>query len=215
MNTSTLSHKLSAFKCPSDESELQRIFKELAPAFLYGGYINIHDEFKLYIRTVEFYFHSEKLEGIHDPIVYHRNGRCLDIVPYFPVMTLHAHGSGFDITFESEVGQYRASALIRSYELKDREGMHLKWDSGSRKFRRCKEYAFNTQSTYLYYLLNGFSLGDANSVRWVDAPLCSEVQLSVGTRQGVYESQSEFEYKPADPKVKCSRNWSFTRISKI
>ena len=59
----------------SNETELQSIFKELAPAFLYGGYIQVHDEYRVFIRTVEFYFHSEKENGIHDPIVYHRNGK--------------------------------------------------------------------------------------------------------------------------------------------
>lgn len=63
-----------------------------------------------YIRTVEFYFHSEKPNGIHDPIVYHRNirdleGNLMEKVPYFPIMSLHAHSSGYDITFESKVGE--------------------------------------------------------------------------------------------------------------
>ena len=102
------------------EEELQRIFyNELAPTFLYGGNIKVREDFRVYIKTVEFYFHSEKPDGIHDPIVYHRNGRNFEEAPYFPLMTLHAHTSGFDISFESERGKYRASALIRSYEVKD------------------------------------------------------------------------------------------------
>jgi hypothetical protein len=112
----------------SNETELQSIFKELAPAFLYGGYIQVHDEYRVFIRIVEFYFHSEKENGIHDPIVYHRNGKDLEKVPYFPLMTLNAHASGFDITFESETKEYRASALIRSYEVIDRNGVYLKWE---------------------------------------------------------------------------------------
>ena len=82
---------LSQFEDPSDEKKLQEEFKALAPAFLYGGYIQVRKDFHIYIRTVEFYFHSEKNDGIHDPIVYHRNGRILESVPYFPLMTLHAH----------------------------------------------------------------------------------------------------------------------------
>ena len=118
---------LSNFKGGSDEITLYNEFKKLAPAFLYGGYINIRDEYKIFIRTVEFYFHSEKDDGVHDPIVYHRNGRDLEIVPYFPLMTLNAHNSGFDITFENETLHYRASALIRSYEIKDKKGKYLHW----------------------------------------------------------------------------------------
>ena len=93
---------LSQFKETSDEKELQNSFRALAPAFLYGGYIQVREDYQIYIRTVEFYYHSEKKDGVHDPIVYHRNGRIMESVPYFPLMTLHAHNSGFDITFESE-----------------------------------------------------------------------------------------------------------------
>ena len=110
---------LSQFKEASDEKELQKSFRALATAFLYGGYIQVHKDYQIYIRTVEFYYHSEKNDGVHDPIVYHRNGRIMESVPYFPLMTLHAHNSGFDITFESETEKYRASALVRFYEVKD------------------------------------------------------------------------------------------------
>ena len=115
------------------DSELNAVFGKLAPAFLYGGYIQVRNDYKVYIRTVEFYFHSEKESGVHDPIVYHRNKRDFDgnvlmEIPYFPFMTLHAHVSGFDITFESSKKEYRASALIRAYEVKNKEGEYLKWE---------------------------------------------------------------------------------------
>ena len=116
MNNS-LYARLKNFQGCSDVTELYDEFKKLAPVFLYGGYINVRDEYKIYIRTVEFYFHSETTEGVRDPIVYHRNGKNMDsniTVPYFPIMTLHAHNSGFDITFERK-NQYRASALISAY----------------------------------------------------------------------------------------------------
>ena len=60
------------------DSELNAVFGKLAPAFLYGGYIQVRNDYKIYIRTVEFYFHSEKENGVHDPIVYHRNKRDFD-----------------------------------------------------------------------------------------------------------------------------------------
>ena len=153
-----------------DESTLQEKFRELAKTFLYGGYIQVNKDYKVYIRTVEFYFHSEKESGIHDPIVYHRNGRNMKNVPYFPLMSLHAHKSGFDITFEKE-GEYRASALIRSYEVKNKKGsLYLKWDSKEGMFVESSEYKYNKQSTCLYELLNGFSLGNVNNIKWIDSP---------------------------------------------
>jgi hypothetical protein len=193
----------------SNETELQSIFKELAPAFLYGGYILVHDEYKVFIRTVEFYFHSEKENGIHDPIVYHRNGKDFANVPYFPLMTLHAHSSGFDITFESEAEQYRASALIRTYEVKDKDGKYLVWNKENSMFEETTDYGYNAQSTYLYALLNGFSLGNSNNVKWIDAPRKQSSSAMEKKRQNVYQFDSERN------KVKCNRNWSFTRIEQV
>lgn len=200
-----------------DESTLQEKFRELAKIFLYGGYIQVNEDYKVYIRTVEFYFHSEKEAGIHDPIVYHRNGRRLENVPYFPLMSLHAHESGFDITFEKE-GEYRASALIRSYEvkknMKDNKGsLYLEWDPKKEMFVEYSEYKYNKQSTYLYNLLNGFPLGNDNSIKWIDSPAAITKKITEKTRQNVYQSESDWEYKKT--KKKCERKWSFTREDQI
>ena len=171
------------------EKELQRIFRELAPAFLYGGYIKVRDDYKVYIRTVEFYFHSEKPDGIHDPIVYHRNirdfnGNIVSNIPYFPIMSLNSHDSGYDITFESETEQYRASVLIRSYEVKDKEGQYLEWDKKS-MFVKHPTYKFNTQSLYLRKLLNGFSLGNTNDINWENSPITMPQNITPNPRKNV------------------------------
>jgi len=211
-----LEDRLSKFKGAANESELQKMFKELAPAFLYGGYIQVRKEFQVFIRTVEFYFHSEKEDGIHDPIVYHRNGRDIDYLPYFPLMAINAHASGFDITFENEAFEYRASALIRSYEVKSKDGLFLKWEKnkeGKYMFVPSPDYAFNTQSTYLYTLLNGFSLGRNNDIFWVDSPRKPTVAIAEKTRQNVFKSESEFEYIKSN--AHCERRWSFTREEKV
>lgn len=209
----TLSENLSRFKGSSSESELQNMFKNLASAFLYGGYIQVRNEYRIYIRTVEFYFHSEKHDGIHDPIVYHRDGRDLEQTPYFPLMTLHAHTSGFDITFESESGRYRASALIRSYEVKTSDGKYLKWDTEKGMFIESEKYGYNTQSTYLYSLLNGFALDDNIGIKWIDAQKRISADLLIKPRQNVFQSEKDFEYKPT--KIRCERMWSFTRKEQI
>ena len=210
---------LSQFKETSDEKELQKSFRALAPTFLYGGYIQVHKDYQIYIRTVEFYYHSEKKDGVHDPIVYHRNGRIMESVPYFSLMTLHAHNSGFDITFESETGEYRASALIRSYEVKDMAGNYLKWDKnkdGVYKFIKSSDYCYNTQSTYLYSLLNGFDLGNNNDVKWIDSPRAQSLPLKEKPRQNVFKSESEWEYIiTKERKERCNREWSFTREERV
>lgn len=198
------------------EADLQKLFCKLAPAFLYGGYIHVRNDYRVYIRTVEFYFHSEKENGIHDPIVYHRNGRFQSEVPYFPLLTLHAHDSGFDITFESEASEYRASVLIRAYEVKNKKGEYLKWEkdeNGKFMFLQFPYYKYNTQSTYLKKMLNGFSLGNENGIIWVDSPIPQASPIIEKTRQNVFQSESEWEYIPE--KCRCERKWSFTREEQV
>lgn len=197
----------------SKYDDIQKKFEELAPIFLYGGYIKVRDDYKIYIRTVEFYFHSEKDNGIHDPIVYHRNGRDLKDVPYFPLMSLHAHNSGFDITFE-KVGEYRASALIRSYEVKANNGRFLVWNKEKKFFEESKKYGYNNQSTYLYALLNGFALGNNNDITWEPESRVQTRYITHKTRQNVLQSESDFVYKKIIGE-KCTREWSFTREEEI
>lgn len=209
-----LIEKLKEFKenikGESKIEDIQKMFEELAPVFLYGGYIKVRDDYKVYIRTVEFYFHSEKDTGVHDPIVYHRNGRDLEQVPYYPLMSIHAHNSGFDITFEN-VGEYRASALIRSYEVITKDGSYLKWEKVGNKsmFVKHNNYEYNTQSTCLYALLNGFAFGNNNDITWEDDRRVPKF-VHGKPRKNVYQSESEWDYKPIRRK-KCERNWSFSR----
>jgi hypothetical protein len=100
-------------------------------------------------------------------MVYHRNNHYVDgDVPYFPFLSLHAHSSGIDVTFENEAKKYRASALIRAYEVYDIvRGCFLVYDTGEKKFIPWKSgKKYNTQSTYLYYILNGFG----EDIQWID-----------------------------------------------
>jgi len=195
------------------------LFSELAPAFLYGGYIQVRNDYKVYIRTVEFYFHSEKTNGVHDPIVYHRNTRYIEgDVPFFPLMSIHAHASGFDITFENKEKQYRASALIRAYEIWDiARKNYIVYDKTIQKFREFKENdnVINGQSTYLYDFLNGFN---KESVRWVNEKTNQTIVAKQTHRKGVFESTNPNKYEPKEvdgQKVKDNRQWSFTRQENI
>lgn len=205
----------------TNEDVLQDWFKKIAEVLLYGGYIQVREDYRVYIRTVEFYFHSEKPSGVHDPIVYHRNlrgcdGIVLAEVPYFPIMTLHSHDSGFDITFESETNEYRASALIRSYEVKGKDGMYLVWNKKS-MFVKQSTYMFNTQSLYLRKLLNGFIFEKDtknNNVYWQDEPLNRPIHITKAKRRNVLLSENEFVYKKIDGQ-KCKREWSFTREEQV
>ena len=228
MSTMSLKEKLKEFR---DSYELWKVdklteeFNELANAFLYGGYFNVDNRYRIYIRTVEFYFHSEEADGEHDPIVYHRNNRYVKgEVPYFPLMALHAHTSGVDVTFESENNHYRASALIRAYEIYDLvEEDFLVYDSESKMFMPLKELQakhptktikqYNVQSTYVYNFLNGFT---QDAVNWVDLEYSEHEKLEGSIRKNVFMTQSEDEnnvYFISKEKSKeiDERKWSFTR----
>ena len=181
------------------EDSLKEPFEKLAQKLIYGGYIRVRDDYAIFISKVEFYYHEEEetsSERIKDDIVYHRNGRFLGdrTVPYFPIMTLHSHWSGFDITFENETLHYRASALIRKYvvlDLKSKKFIKLDTSPENIKelpenFNKNKDKKIKTvgkivespdplvddRSTYLQYFLNGFSMGGIDSgVRWQDLPI--------------------------------------------
>jgi len=223
--TNTLLESLRLFQAKVNGQtaieELTAEFEKLAPIFLYGGYINVRNEYHIYIRTVEFYFHSEidSANSIKDPIVYHRNNRYINgVVPYFPLMSLHAHASGFDITFENEKEEYRASALIRAYEVWDvKQKQYLCYDKSIQKFRLHKgnEPIWNGQSTYLHDFINGFN---SDGILWIDARSNQSVKPKVSKRQGVYKSDDQNKYSPTivnGHKVPDNRQWSFTRQENI
>ncbi len=195
------------------------MFEKLAPAFLYGGYIQVRNDYRVYIKTVEFYFHSETENGIKDPIVYHRNNRSVEgSIPYFPLMSLHAHASGYDITFENEEKKYRASALIRAYEIWDIvKNAYYIYDRNIKKFRQRKEneQIWNGQSTYLYDFLNGFG---SEGIFWVNDESSQSDKPKPSHRKGVSQSTSPNDYEPKvinGKKVADNRQWSFTRTKAI
>ena len=215
---SKLKEVLEGFK-PEFKSELDNdCFKGLAEAFLYGGYISVSDHekerYRIFIRTVEFYCHyeGEEKDLPRDPIVYHRNGRYIEgEVPYFPLMSFHAHASGYDITFENKNLQLRSSALIRAYEVYDViRKTYLHYDREKKLFVSCdaSKDRVNKQSTYLYNFLNGFS---GYNIKWIDTIRNKSENFKVAPRQNVYK------YDEAGNKLKekDTRPWSFTRLDEI
>ena len=171
------------------KKSLSKPFDLLAQKMIYGGYFLVDEEYAIFISKVEFYYHEEKevpRDRLTDDIVYHRDGRFLERkVPYFPIMTLHSHWSGFDIAFEKETGHYRASALIRQYvvwNLQKRRFVELRTSGNKLKaLKHDEKYppvgevvyqpdpVIDKRSTYLQYFLNGFSMdGTKSKVEWRD-----------------------------------------------
>ncbi|MCQ2275313.1 MAG: hypothetical protein MJZ86_11030 [Bacteroidales bacterium] len=209
---------LRTFEGSNNETELYEMFSSLSQDFLYGGYLSVKDAsgsecYQLYIKTVEFYFHSELDNGVKDYIVYHRNGNGLENLPYLPLMSLNAHGSGFDITFENEKKQYRASALIREYEVKKGE-KYLKWEKsekdGKYMFVEKEAYCYNHQVLSLYYILSGFNIVGDNNVSWVDHER-TMTQIDSHPRLNV----PKFDSNGTKTNEKDDRLWGFTRKDKL
>ena len=202
------------------EYELDNILdsrlKELAESFLYGGYISVrdhndHEVYRIFLQTIEYYIHAESgcPIPIRDEIMYHRNHKNIEAYPYLPIMSLNPHDSGYDITFENEDEQYRASALIRQYVVIDMtQRCFLVWEPDSEKqsFVKYEEShkttPINTQSTYLKKLLTGFSL-ESHGIHpvWIDIDARGEVSEGM-PRKGVKSSSTQACHK-----------WQFSRKS--
>lgn len=203
-----LKDKLIGFST-SDSRSLDERFDEIATAILYDGYVKVRDEYRIYVKTVEFYFHSEENSNFQfkesDPIVYHRNGKFPGRnLPYFPVLSLHAHSSGYDITFENEKLKYRASALIRAYavyDIKTGEFLHTKK----------KISIYDDRSTFLYNYINGFSAEGSNDIMWID-----EVSDAVHELNNPIPRRNVFKYIGEDKqKDRDDRLWSYTRKNDV
>ena len=207
-----LKDALMAFHGLESEDKAVETFKRLAKPFLYGGYFLVGDEYEIYLKTVEFYYHEEN-GSIKDPIVYHRNGRFGDrVVPYFKPMTIHSHWSGFDVTFENAIKGYRASVLLREYYVYDRKlEKFVYWDTkgasegSAGTYRVCDVPKSDNRSTYLQFYFNGFTLkGDDCRIEWVDFknPVC-------------YEPAEKCRKGFPDDCYGREREWAFTRTDKI
>ncbi len=152
---------------------LEKPFEALAKKMIYGGYFEVSNKgktlYKVYIHTVEFYYHEENDGKIKDWIVYHRNPINGAPKPLFEVGTLHAHVSGIDITFEGEHPNgyiYRASALIRKFKVKEGNSDEFM------KFKKPKDKnhpEVEAYPTHLYeYLFMKASLTDIR-IQWKDS----------------------------------------------
>jgi len=204
------------------EKGLETRMKELAKFFLYGGYINVRNQYHIYIKTVEFYYHEEEGD-IKDLIMYHRNNYFVQgEIPFFAQLSFNSHDTGVDITFENEEKKIRASVLIRAYEVFDcKNGIRLVWNTKAEQFQEYKDgEKYNTQCLYLKRILNGFASEGTPNITWVDKSFnlgdIKEKDITINTRQGVYESYDTSRYRVNKKnRKKDDKKWSFRREKDI
>ena len=206
------------------EKILQVRMYELSKSFLYGGYINVRNQYHIYIKTIEYYYHEEEGD-IKDPIMYHRNKYFVEgDIPYFTPLSFNSHDTGVDITFENEEKKIRASVLIRAYEVLDcKNGKRLVWNPTAEQFQEYKDgykTKYNTQCLYLKRILNGFVSEGTPDITWVDNSFnpndIKEKDITISTRQGVYKSYDDVRYKvDKNNRKKDDKEWSFRREKDI
>ena len=142
----------------------------------------------IYPTALELYYHEEGVGGFKDPIMYHTDDRKIAEhrkkkkpqeyflirgikgLPYYPVGNENPHTSGIDITFENPFHRYRASFLIRKYEVVYESGVKLPVD--------------NSTEIYDDMLLNGIPMNDADWVEWIDGDVAVK-EIQRGWRQNV------------------------------
>ena len=132
-----------------------------------------------------------------------------------PVTKVVYHGKA-EAFLSSAKPQDKFQFMRLGYYVKNKKGEYLKWDqhgNGQYMFIEHPNYKYNTQSTYLYDLLNGFTLGEENDIKWVDSPRESSL-LTGKPRKNVFLSASDFVYKRIKGK-RCERLWSFTRGEQV
>lgn len=202
---------------PKDgRNTLEGQFRLLAKKFLYGGYFEVRnadneEERRVFLHTIEFYYHEESKDGIHDYIVYHRNNdnkkKYPNPKPPYPTGSLNTHVSGIDIAFEDQNPSpaYRASALVRAFRVQDmtKDGYPLS------PVERRSTYLY--EALFMHHTLSGFS------VKWHDY-LASEwnpKEPFSGVRVNVckYNDEVPENTSPAKlnkPFVQDPRKWAFS-----
>ncbi len=179
-----------------DESCLAKQFSNLANYFFYSGYLLINSKTKIYLRDIEFYYHEE-FGSIKDPIMYHRNTKKNKNVKYFPLGLLNAHESGIDITFEDDKKQYRASILIRGFNIiKEEDAI---WP-----------IEYNRRSTHIYEaLFMQASLLEGIHIEWIHKPTtppCQNSKIETTVRVNVCKFDENENKKKYEGSGLCTEN---------
>lgn len=212
---------------PSQRQEyanaIAKCFMPCAQSILAGRFTVYNGSTKRTIQptAIELYYHEEGAGRFKDPIMYHTqdrksqylDSRGISLLPYFPFGNMNPHTSGIDITFENPSAQYRASFLIREYELicDDGNPIHVK----------------NSTDIYDDLLINGISLDDAGWVEWCDGEAIPVERIERTWRRNVAEYEERDGVWEKNDKVagresfsiggvkyvKCPFNWQF-RIKK-
>ncbi len=194
-------------------------FKKLAQELIYGGCFVVHSGNtiirRIYLHTIEFYYHEEADDGLKDYIVYHKHKRkdqkVVHKVEYFKPGTLNAHQSGIDITFESKDMQYRASALIRAFMVKEGADKTVPFKKDYYRPSKVSNEEVEYRSSYLYdYLFTNIPM--PISVDWEPEKQSGELYQGYRVNVFTYGPGLDSYGNPAkNDKDLDKKPWAFSR----
>ena len=179
---------------------------------------------EIYPTAIELYYHEEGEGRFKDPIMYHTDDRKLSEhkewfvnrgiteLPYFPLGNLNPHTSGIDVTFENPRERYRASFLIREY--------NVVYDSGKKRMVK------NSTDIYDDMLPGGMPWCGDDWITWCDGGVLDETDIVRRWRRNVpdyrqtTDGSGRWEKNPdGEPSfaatgmryAKCPFDWQFAR----
>lgn len=178
-----------------NEENLKDQFNAIAKAAFYSGHFIINGKEDIYITDIEFYYHEEN-GNIKDTCKYHIGEESE--IPYFPLGSLYPHQSGVDVTFENKDKKYRASFLIRGYQVKKDDEILFE---NNRKSKSDKRHHPRFLWDDLFGAANMIK-GGFPPIEWVDEPIkdFSKKDYTTGIRVNIKDSEES------------RREWRYYRV---
>ena len=164
-----------------DADAVAECFVDIAKYVLLNGYFLINGTYIIDIGAIELYYHEEDMIGqdgkvekrgqIKDHIMYHTNEhpsksevfKLNNGYPYFEIGSFNLHQSGVDVTFENEAEKYRASFLIRSYRVFNKNEKNKVYDL-SCPFDKCSTHIFDD----MFYGGISFNAKEEKTIEWIE-----------------------------------------------
>lgn len=164
-------------------------FRPCAEKLLCKGYFLINDEYIIDLGAIELYYHEEE-GNIKDHIMYHTNEhpsksevfKLNNGYPYFKMGSFNLHSSGVDVTFENETKKYRASFLIRSYRVFNKNEEKKVYDL-SYPFDKCSTHIFDD----IFYGGISFDTMNKTTIEWIELKTCKKEDIERCPRTNVAE----------------------------
>jgi len=164
-----------------DANAVADCFIDIAKYVLLNGYFLVNKTYIIDIGAIELYYHEEDTIGqdgkvvkrgqIKDHIMYHTDEHPSKSVvfklnngyPYFKIGSFNLHQSGVDVTFENKAEKYRASFLIRSYRVFNKNEENKVYDL-SAPFDKCSTHIFDD----MFYCGISYDATNKTSIEWME-----------------------------------------------